>query len=58
MNTHAINEIDFDDMDDLQISERFGWNELSDNEIIPDEQEEPKDYDTEYHSLNFNQNGG
>lgn len=57
MNNQANYEIDYEDMDDLQIADRIGWNEFSDNEMIPDDQDiEPKDYDTEYHSLNFDHN--
>ncbi len=57
MNDQKINEIDYDDMDDLQLSDRLGWNELSDNEIIPDDMDiDSSDHDIEYNSLNFDHN--
>jgi hypothetical protein len=58
MNKQTNTEIDYEDMDDLQLSERIEWNEISDNEIIPDDLEiESNDYNASFGSLNFNQEG-
>ncbi len=58
MNNQQNSDIDYEDMDDLQLSERIEWNEISDSEIIPDDLEiGSNDFDVSYDSLNFNQEG-
>lgn len=58
MNNQANLDIDYEDMDDLQLSGRIEWNEISDNELIPDDLEiEPNNNDSCFGSLNFNQEG-
>jgi hypothetical protein len=58
MNNQANLDIDYEDMDDLQLSGRIEWNEISDNELIPDDLEiEPNNNDSSFGSLNFNQEG-
>lgn len=58
MSNQKSTNIDYEDMDDLQLSERVEWNEISDKEMILDDLEMgANDSDTSYGSLNFNQEG-
>ncbi len=49
-------DLDYEDMDDLHLSDRIEWSEFKDNEVSLDDFDiEPKDYDTDYGQLDFDQ---